>query len=283
MSRSAWINVLLAAAVAALAAWAYFKPAHNPAPDHALSDLKPADVTSIRIERGAEPAMVLEKRQGAWVLTAPFGARGNELRAQQLVEIAQARSAHRYPAADLGRFELDSPQARVTLNGQEFRFGLMSAVTREQYVQTGGAVYAVHARHGAVLPSGAADLVSPRLLGPGETPVKFESSEFSVAQQDGSWRQTPPAPDAGPDDFVRWVDAWRHAIAARVEPYEMVKPAAESIRIGLKDGGEVVVAVLAREPEVVLARADEKLKYSFRGAAAKRMLSPPAAPAPDKK
>lgn len=277
MHRSAWINVLLAAAVAALGAWIYFKPARDEKAEHALSALKPAEVALIRVERPGEPAMVLAKKQGAWFLVAPFAARGNELRAQQLLEIAEARSAHRYPAADLGRFELDRPQARLTLGGQAFAFGMVSPVTREQYVLTGDAVYAVNPRHGALLPASAADLASVRLLGPAETPLRIELGGFTVAQRDGAWRRTPAAADLGQDDLLRWVDEWRHATAARVEPHGGAGPPAEVVRIHLKEGGPVVVDVLARAPEVILARRDEKLRYLFRGAAAKRMLSPPSA------
>lgn len=284
MRRTAWLNVLLAAVVAALAAWVYFKPDRAASASHPLSAVKPSEVATIRIERPGAPAILLEKKQDAWFITAPFAARGNEVRAQQLVELVQAHSEHRYPAADLGRFELDQPQARVTLAGQAFSFGMMSPVTRDQYVLTGDAVYAVSPRYGAVLPASAADLLSPRLFGPGEVPVEFVLEAFTLAQRDGAWRQTPAAADASQDDFVRWAEEWRHATAARVERYAAAKPPADTIRVRLKDGARLTLGVLDRAPEVVLVRLDEKVQYTFRGATAKRMLAPPAAPAsPGKK
>ncbi len=283
MHRSIWLNVLLAAVVAALAAWVYFKPDRKAGALHPLSAVKPAEVATIRIERPGAPAILLEKKQEAWYIAAPFAARGNEVRAQQLVELVQAHSDHRYPAADLGRFELVEPQARVTLAGQAFSFGMMSPVTRDQYVLTGDAVYAVSPRYGAVLPASAADLLSPRLFGPGEVPVEFELEAFTVVQRDGAWRQAPAAADASQDDLVRWTEEWRHATAARVEPYAGAKPPADSIRIRLKDGTRLAVGVLDRAPELVLVRLDENVQYTFRGAAAKRMLAPPGAPATPQK
>lgn len=277
MSRAAWTNLLLAAAVAALGTWIYLKPADDERAGHALSTLRPTEIASIRVERAGEPAMVLSKKQGAWFLVSPFAARGNELRAQQLLEIAEARSAHRYPAADLGRFELDPPQARLTLAGQTFAFGMVSPVTREQYVLTSGSVYAVSPRYGAVLPAGTDDLLSPRLLGPDEAPVRFELEAFVVEQRDGAWRLRPGTPDSSQDDLVRWVDGWRHAVAARVERPGASRPAGGSVKIRLKDGGELVMDVLARAPELTLMRRDDKVQYTFRGAAAKRMLAPPGA------
>jgi hypothetical protein len=281
--RRWWLNALLGLVVAALASWVYFKPAPVGPVEHPLAALEPSTVGSLVIERPGEPTIAAEKRQDAWFVTAPIPARGNETRIQQVLEIAQARSAHRYPAADLARFELVEPQARLTLGKQSFSFGMVSPVTREQYVLAGDAVYAVSPRYGAALPASAADLASLRLLGPAETPVRFEMGAFRVVQRDGGWRLEPAGTDLSQDDFVRWVEAWRHATAVRVELHGTLKPAADDVRIALKDGREIVLGVLSRAPEVTLVRADERLKYQFRGAIARRLLAPPGAPAPEKK
>jgi hypothetical protein len=153
---------------------------------------------------------------------------------------------------------------------------MVSPVTREQYVLTSGAVYAVSPRYGAALPAGAADLRSRQLFETGEIPIRIGLKTFTVEQRDGNWRQTPAAPDLSQDDFVRWVDEWRRAAALRVEPQGKRKPLAE-IRVQLKDGAALTLGLLAREPELVLLRADEKLQYYFRADAAKRLLSPPIA------
>lgn len=276
MQRSMWLNVVLAAAVAALGAWVYFKPGQDAPVGHPLSALKPTEVGSIRIERPGEPAIVLEKKRDAWFVTAPFAARGNDVRARQLVEIVEARTAHQFAATDLGRFELDQPQARVTLGGQTFSFGMVSPVSREQYLLTDGAVFAVHPRYGTALPANAGELASRQLFGPGETPVRFEMKSFTVEQRDGKWRLAPEAQGLSQDDFVRWSDEWRRAAALRVEPSVRGKPV-ETVRIQLKEGGALSLGILAREPELVLLRADEKLQYHFRPDVAKRLLSPPGA------
>jgi len=51
----------------------------------------------------------------------------------------------------------------------------------------------------------------------------------------------------------------------------------EEIRIQLKSGSTVTIGIIARAPELVLARSDEKLQYYFRPELAQRLLSPPAA------
>ena len=273
----AWLrNAVLLAAVVALAAFIHFKPAKDAAVEHPLSALKPAESRSIRIERAGARPIALDRKQDSWIITMPFAARADDFRVRQLLEILEARAANRLAAADLARFELERPAVQVTVDGQSFGFGMVNPVTREQYVLTGGAVYAVSPRYGAALPASAAELASRQLFGTGEIPIRIGLKTFTVEQRDGKWRQTPAASDLSQDDFVRWVDEWRRAAAVRVEPQGKGKPLAD-IRVQMTGGAELALGLLAREPELVLLRADEKLQYHFRADTAKRLLSSPGA------
>ena len=274
MKRNLWLNAALAAIVAALGAWAYFKPARDAPAEFALSALKSQQAGSIRIERPGEPPILLEKRDGSWRITAPIAARGDDLKVQRLLEIVEAKATHKIPATDLARFELERPQARLFIDGQEFAFGMVGAVAREQYVLAGQAVYTVHPRHGAALPASAGELASRQLLAAGESPVRIEQKDFTVEQRDGRWTLTPAAGELSQDDLIRWVENWQLSSATRVEPFLKGKAVAE-IRLRLKDGRAIALGILTREPELVLARPDEQLQYHFRAELAQRLLSPP--------
>jgi len=282
MRRAYWVNALLAVLAVALGAWVYFTPSRDAPVTHSLSTLPRSEAASIRIERAGAQAMVLEKSGGAWRVSSPLQARGNEARVEQLLGVLEAQAAHKLPAVDLARFELDQPRARLTIAApaasQSFAFGLVSDLTREQYVMTSGAVYPLSPRYGAALPAGPADLISNRLFAPGEAPVRIALKAFAVEQHDGKWRQIPSAPDLGQGDFNRWIEAWRRAAAVRVEPHAG-GGAAEEIRVELKDRDALVLGVLAREPDLVLLRPDEKLRYHIRGDVAMRLLVPPGAAA----
>jgi len=275
MSRAAWLNTALAAAVVALVAFLYLRPAREADIEHPLSALKPQEALSLRVERTGAVPVVLEKKQDAWFVTSPFTARADEARVQQLLAIVRAQSSHRLPADDRARFGLEPPQARIVVDGHAFSFGLVNEITREQYVLSGDAVYPVHPRYGMALPATAADAASRQLFAPGEVPVRIESRLFTVAQQDGKWVLTPGAGDLSQDDLIRWVDEWRLASALRVEP-RLATGKREEIRIQLKSGSTVTIGIVARAPELVLARADELLQYYFRPELATRLLSPPA-------
>jgi hypothetical protein len=276
MSRAGWLNAALAAIVVALGIFMYLSPAKDAAVEHPLSGLKVKEVRSLRIERAGTAPVVLARKEDTWFIEAPIAARADESRVLQLLAVVEARTAHRLPPGDRGRFGLEPPQARVIVDGQTFRFGLVNDITREQYVMAGDAVYALHPRYGAALPESAVQLASRQLFGPGEAPVRIALREFAVEQRDGKWTLAPRAADLSQDDFIRWVDEWRLASALRVEPGPSAR-ARDEIRIQLKNGGELTLGVIAREPELVLARSDEKLQYRFGAGLAKRLLSPPAA------
>jgi hypothetical protein len=108
--------------------------------------------------------------------------------------------------------------------------------------------------------------------------VRIALKSFVVEQNGGQWRRAPAAPDLGQDDFSRWVEEWRNAASVRVEPHTGGKPA-EEIRIELKERGPLALGVLSREPDLVLLRPDEKLKYYVRGDVAMRLLAGPGAAA----
>ena len=275
MKRGLWINIALLAAVAALALFAYLKP-HKGEPGHRLSVLKTADATNIKIElAGAEP-IALARVPPDWQLTAPFAARADGFQVQRLLEILDATSPDRLPATGLARFDLNEPSARVTIDQQTFSFGAVNPLSREQYVLTQDGIYLVPLRYGAVLPKNALQLVSRQLFAADEAPVAFEFKEFRLAQQDGKWQLTPPAADVSQDDFNRWVDEWRLATALALQPPSKRAPQA-AIKIKLKNGSAITLALLQREPELVLARSDQHYEYQFSGEVAQRLLAPPAA------
>ena len=274
MSRAGWLNATLAAVVIALGAFFYFRPAQDAPVEYPLSALKPSEAKSLRIERAGAAPILLDRKQDAWFISAPFAARADASRVQQLLAIVEARAVHRLPAGDRGRFGLERPEARIIVDGQLFSFGMVSDITREQYVMAGDAVYAVHPRYGAALPATADQMASRQLFGADESPVRIALRDFSVEQRDGRWVLAPGSADLSQDDLLRWVDEWRLASALRVEPRSAAR-ARDEIRIQLKNGAVFTLGVLSREPELVLARSDEKLQYRFGAELAKRLLSPP--------
>jgi hypothetical protein len=149
-------------------------------------------------------------------------------------------------------------------------------MSREQYVLTQDGIYPVSLRYGTLLPRTVHQLISRQLFAADEAPVAFRFDDFKLEQRDGKWQLTPPAADLGADDITRWVDEWRLAVALAVLPATNRKPLTV-IKVTLKTGTEISVAVLQRDPQLVLARSDRPFEYQLNADAAKRLLSPPAA------
>lgn len=279
----------LGVAVAGLGAWVYFKPTPVEVSTHALSTLKPPEVTHLRVERidAGQPDVVttiaLEREPAGWRITAPFAARADAGQIERLLAILEARSVARYPTTELARYGLARPHGRLTANDQVFAYGAMNAMTREQYVLAGAAVHAVPIARASALPRDAEALLARTLFAPGDSPVRFELPQFVMALEDGTWKLTPAATETSADERIAWVDGWRNASAIRARRHEGGAVPAR-ISVTLKDGRVLALGLLQREPELALLRADEGIQYYFVAEIAKRLLLPPGGtPKPETK
>lgn len=267
----------MAAVVAALSAWVYYLPEAEKSESYALSQLKAAEVKRIRLERlDPETTIELERRGDVWRITAPFSARAESFQVERLLAIVEARSVARFASADLDRYGLGRPGSKVTLDAQTFAFGAVNTATREQYVLTEGAVYAIPLTQRTAIPRDPDALISRALFAPREAPVRIVAPGFAAALEDGAWKFTPAPDEVGPDERNAWADRWRQALAVRAARHDG-RSADATMRVELKDGGVLAFGILQREPELVLLRADEGIQYHFFADVGKRLLSPPVA------
>ncbi len=280
MQRS-WINVALAVGVAALAAVVWLKPG-KPGADIALSAVKPAEIKTLRVEKAGREIAQLARDAEGWRLTAPFPARADPVMVQRLTALLEAKGGEKLPATGLARYDLDPPFARLTFDGQSYSFGAMNAVVGAQYVLTNGGIYLLPPRYATAIPDEAPALASKQLFAPNEAPIAIALPGFRVESVDGKWMMSPGRGELSQDDYARWMDEWRLATALAVGGAPE-KRAKETIKVTLKDGRAIELDIVQREPDLVLARQDEKLTYRIAKAMATRLLAPPAVPAAEKK
>jgi hypothetical protein len=285
MKKSLLINAGLLAAVVVLGLLAWFRPSSSE-PSHKVSTLKAAEVRSLEISIGSAPKITLERAETGWEIAAPFSARADNFQVQRLLELLDAKSNERFPATGLARYGLNEPYARVTIDRQEFSFGAFNEMSREQYVLSGDGVYLLPLRYAAALPKTAFALVSKQLFAASEAPVDFDFGSFQVEQADGKstmkWtKKMAPATDteAGPDDINRWIDDWRLASALGVQAPTGRKPVG-ALKVHLKTGHDVIIKVLERGTNTVIARSDLPFEYLLSAETAARLLSPPTTAPP---
>lgn len=277
MKRGWLLNVVLLAAVAALAWLAWRTPSRDEAAREPLSAVRPAAVNHIQLTRQNQPPVRIERRADQWWLSAPLQARADEFQVMRLLTILDAQPTARMPAADASRFELNPPSAILDIDGVQYAFGGINTVTREQYVLRGDTVYAVELRHGAALPARAEALIRRALLGENEVPVAITLPAFSVRKSDGRWTLTPASDNAGADELQGYVDQWRHASATTVVRHDNSAPLYE-INIEFADKSALKLGLMQREPQLILWRSDNGLQYVFPAAAGRNLLEAPGNP-----
>lgn len=272
----ALLNIVLLALVIGVGAFIYFKPEHAAQSELALVPLALEHVQRIEIERTAGMRVVLARSNGQWRMQVPVSARLDEIALARVLDLARARTGQQIPAAELARFELDKPWARVRFDHHGIDFGMSNALTRELYVKSGEHVFTVPARLAVNVPADASKLLAHRLFAPDEQPVAFRFDGLDVRQEAGRWRLEPGSAATSQDDLLQWVDGWRHASSIITQP-QTTAPAQRTIEIGLRDGRTVAVGVIATVPDLVLRRDDERLDYHFPSRLAGVLLTAPGA------
>jgi hypothetical protein len=115
------------------------------------------------------------------------------------------------------------------------------------------------------------------LLGENEIPASLRTGALRMETRDGRIVLDPEPPEAerpSQDELRDWLEQWRYASSLSTAPAG--SPAkGELVRVGLEDGRTLEFVVVQRTPELVLARQDENLLYTFAAEQADRLLSPP--------
>lgn len=275
MSRATLTNVVLALLVAGLAAFLYLRTDPHAKSELTLSALRPDDVTRIRVERGAH-SIALEQRDGVWYVAEPYRARADSFRVTQLLGLLTSKSTRRLAATDLDRFDLERPEIKVTFDDQVIGFGTLNTMSNEQYASSGDGVYLVSPRALAAVPTDVRGVTSRDLFATDETPVEIALGATRMLQEEGRWKLTPDTAGLSQDDLNRWAGDWKNA-ASMITQRAGTGAAAERITVRLGDGRTLQLAIVQREPELVLRRDDEGLQYHFSGEMGKRLLTPPGA------
>jgi hypothetical protein len=282
--RQGWIvNVLLLIGVVGLGTYAWQKAGQPREPTYKLSTLQTTAVKRIEVAPRSTPGYTLEKRGETWFLIAPLEARADQNQVRRMLDLLSATSKEKLAATDLKRFDLDPAGLKVTMDGQTFSFGTTNPLTRDQYLASGDSVYLVSTYYASLVPSGSDRVLTHSLFNESEKAVGFQFKGFSVEQKDGKWTLAPqPAAEQerpSQDDLNRWADDWRFASSLVTQPWAG-KPTSDTVLVKLSDGKSIVLNVVRREPELIIARPDEKLQFQFSGEMTRRLLNP--APRKDK-
>jgi hypothetical protein len=292
MTTRGILNLLLLLGVAALAAVAIYQPGIAPTPPPVkLTALTPQQISRIHIERTGKDPLTLQKQDGHWRIAEPRQLPADDGRVNSLLRLVQETSQARFPAKpeDLHKYKLDKPAATLTLDDQVFAFGDIDPINGRRYVQLGTTVHLTTDMYFYQLDADMSSFVSTHLL-PEQASISALTLPDIALTRDtqGHWQVQPDKPGLSADAIQTLVDAWRTTTALWVKNY--AKGSAQgSITMQLKEPAqELHFDIMARQPELILARPDLGLQYHLSAESAKALLELPAptqsvVPAPGKK
>ena len=264
------LNLVLLVVLATLAGVAFFEPGKEEAKAFHLTEL---DVDAInRFELTNPETLVFEKHDAHWWLASPIQAPANDIRIQQLLNIAKAESQAHYPVKpeDLTKYGLDKPQAVLKLGQLTLLFGGLEPIDMLRYVQIGQTLHLVSDDFSHHLLAKSTDYVDKKLL-PEDSKIKELLMPGLTAKlgDKGQWSLEPPGNAAAMSELA---NTWQSARAIEVKRHEG-QPQGDSIHIVLTDGKSVDFVIIQREPDILLARPDWKLQYMVSAESGKRLLS----------
>lgn len=233
-----------------------------------------ATLEEIEIHRPPNPPIRLERKASQWAMVAPVRARLDETALARLLDLTRIEASARLADADLVRYGLDKPWARVRFGSQTLEFGTTNPITQELYVRTDQAVYTIPARQAGGVPSTPAKLLAHRMFGTDDAPIRFDLPSFSLRHDGTRWQLEPADPGLSQDDLIRWVDQWRLASSVITQPGQSTSAAEATVE--LRDGRKLEFSVKARTPDFVLHRADEGLDYHLPARMSGLLASPVA-------
>lgn len=279
------LNMGLAAAALGLAVAVWVgrdKPEQLPP----LTPIAESDLKTIAIAHPDAPAIKLEKRDGTWRLLEPVNAPTDAFEVSSLVGLAKLEVKRSLPLAEvsLAELKLEPPQYTVTLNDQVLAFGDSEPLEYRRYVRTGDSVALVSDPPSAALDADYSDLIAKELLPQNAQIRRIEVPGLSVRRSDdGQAWVAEGRSDVSTDQLQGFVDAWKNARAMwNARRPSDAGEAGDAVKLVLDDG-EVLLRVVAREPQLQIDRPEYGVRYTLSKAEADKLLKlpePAAAPAP---
>lgn len=285
--KSRWLlNLIMLLAVGGIAAFIYLRPqpVDTETKRHVISGLAPSSFSRLTIAQPTKPLTSLEKKNGRWFLLEPFKARADSDVVESVLVIVTAISLHKFPASKAAQYGLDNPRLKVTIDNEQFSYGMYNPLTGEQYVGYKDAIYLVSPNYSESASVRSEEFIARNPIDVGETLAGFdfshleqwESSRLNLDYTDDKWKVS--IADAKPDqkELDNWFSSqWQKIAAKSVEPYKPDGNPHPWFAVKLKGGKTIHFDKFQENPELLIARPDEGMIYHFPQDVGFTLLNPP--------
>lgn len=257
------------------------KPPEQPS----LISLEPAKVQVIRIER-AEKGLIELKREAPenWQLVTPLELPANKFRVNQLLQILTTRNYREIAtnAPTLAEIGLDKPLVKISFDEHAIAFGTPSPLDSSQrYLQIAEKIYLVTDTLYSVLTGEPSLFASLSPLGENPKIVEMQLLDAHLRLlTGGKWEISTQLEniDTRADTINQFIDRWQNVQAFDIKPFTE-SDSSEKITITLAGQTEPITwVVVARTPDLILARPSKKVQYQFPLSQTDKLLNLPIKP-----
>lgn len=271
MSRGA-LNLLLSALLLAGLTAVYLLQTDERSEQTASSQLE--GQTRFKLQNsGGSIEFVREGR--AWLVEKPHRFPANEQRVKMiLAALAKLPEPYMLDQEKLAQYGLDTPRARLWLDGKEWQLGGVNPINQRRYLRQGGELYLLDGNAAALWASGWARFVEPLLLPAGAEIKNITIPGLGVVtRNDHAWWLNGELPTTSQDGLNRLIDNWHHARAFNIQ--EMVSDVERAPELLIEfAGGEPPLrfSIVYNERQFVLFHDSRRLEYHMLPEQGERLL-----------
>ncbi|MCZ6469732.1 MAG: DUF4340 domain-containing protein [Gammaproteobacteria bacterium] len=229
-----------------------------------ISRLKPADIMSVAYELDGN-SFVLSKSSDQWQLETPVQWPANNITVERIIAIlaSETETSIAVDGIDLTALGLQDPKLTLRLNDTVVLFGATNNINDRRYILIGSTIFLLADVHLPFMVQGISGLIDKRLL-PGS--ISLQALDIAGLRLNKNNTRTWNSSNntaISTDQINRLVSNWQTIEAGTIRRYDPSASVQQKIVATLNDGSSIEFLLMAREPELVIARPDLDLQYHF--------------------
>ena len=279
MSSRNLLNLALLALAGILALVIFYQPGITPEPaPQAVTALGGKNIKRIQVVRMTRDPLTFTRHDGEWFLSGDRELPASNFQVSSLLAVLQTAAIRSYPvdSVEPETLGLAPPLATLTLDNVHFKIGITDALDKLRYLQTGDTVFLVSDRYQHLISADWPGFVSRKLLpaSAGISQLQLPHTILSLSA-DNQWQQSAATDSVDAGKLQILVDSWQQASATYIRHYQPVT-GSETVTLEFSTAAEAVTfQIVARTPELILARPDLGIQYHLQADMAGILLAVP--------
>ncbi len=264
MSSRTIINLLLLLAIVILGLVARYEPGiETPQESQAITTIKADQVHRIHVNRPIRNDLVfLRGADKQWIMERDTPLPADDFKVRALARLAEQKPVRSYPAEEmnLADLQLDPPYASAIINDTSIEFGILEPINDLRYVRVTDQVHLIPDSHLQLMEAGFSQFIRPELFDKDERITAVQLPDLLIRKTQTDWETDPEQPVSA-STLGQFMENWQQAKSLHIQPAG-TELEGQTVSISLaNDMPQVQFLIIARDPELVLARPDYGIQY----------------------